>query len=293
MVGGQIQPFGQNLAVAAGLIEQGNEVAVFQDVFDLRGGKQVFHILRGPGRDAAPLAKTLPDFSGIRRRLFLFQKQMELVGKIPGSLAHAAVGGDTAPNLILDNQHPQLFQLLAQILDVEAHKPVFNVHIGTVIKDIQATGHIQVKGLRHPVGLRDVLGGQGGVEVGKDGHFLRGGVCQVGPVDHLHGPVDHRLFDRLQTVLAAHHQLAERQHEVAFQRQRVFVLAVIQVDVQRIYIVLAGGGQLDNLPVKPLNKGKIFRLRVTDKNIVRGGEEHADDLGLAGHGLAAAGRTQL
>ena len=37
-----------------------------------------------------------------------------------------------------------------------------------------------------------VLGGQGGVEVGEDGHFLRGRVCQVGPVDHLHGPVDHR-----------------------------------------------------------------------------------------------------
>ena len=218
---------------------------------------------------------------------------MELVGKVPGGAALPAVGGDTAPNLILDNEHPQLFELFPQILDVEAHKPVFNVHIGTVVKDVEAAGHIEVKGLRHPVGLRDVLGGQGGVEVGEDGHFLRAGVCQVGPVDHLHGPVDHRLFDRLQTVLAAHHQLAERQHEVAFQRQRVFVLAVIQVDVQRIYIVPAGGGQLDHLPVKPLDKGKILCLRVTDKNIVRGGEEHADDLGLAGHGLAAAGRTQL
>ena len=293
MVGGQVQTFSQNLAVAAGLIEQTNEVAVFQDIFDFRGGKQVFHILRGPGGNAAPLPETLPNLGAVRRRLFLFQKQMELVGKVPGRLTHAAVGGDAAPNLILDNQHPQFLQLLAQILDVEAHKPVFNVHIGTVVKDIQAAGHIEVKGLRHTVGLRDVLGGQGGVEVGEDRHLLRAGVCQIGPVDYLHGPVDHRLFDRLQTVLAAHHQLTERQHEVAFQRQRVFVLAVIQVDVQRIYIVPAGGGQLDNLPMKPLYQGKILRLRVTDKNIVRRGEEHADDLGLAGHGLAAAGRTQL
>ena len=77
------------------------------------------------------------------------------------------------------------------------------------------------------------------------------------------------------------------------QCQRVFVLTVIQVDVQRIYIVFAGGGQLDNLPMKPLDKGKILGLRVADKNIVRRGEEHADDLGLAGHGLAAARRTQL
>ena len=41
-------------------------------------------------------------------------------------------------------------------LDVEAHKPVFNVHIGTVVKDVEAAGHIEVKGLRHPVGLRDM-----------------------------------------------------------------------------------------------------------------------------------------
>ena len=85
--------------------DQADKVAVFQNVLNFRGGKQVFHILRGPGGDAAPLPETLPDFSGIRRRLFLFQKQMELVGKVPGGLSHAAVGGDAAPYLVLDNEH--------------------------------------------------------------------------------------------------------------------------------------------------------------------------------------------
>ena len=136
----QIQPFRQNFAVAAGLIEQADEVAVFQDIFDLRGGKQVFHVLRGPGRDAALLSEPLPNLGAVSRCLFLFQKQMELVGKIPGGLALYAIGGDAAPYLILDNEHPQLFQLLAQILYVEADKPVVDVHIGTVIRGCSHKG---------------------------------------------------------------------------------------------------------------------------------------------------------
>ena len=82
---------------------------------------------------------------------------MELVGKVPCGLALAAVGGDAAPNLVLDNEHPQLFELFAQLLDVKGHKPVPDVHVGAVIKYIQGAGHIQVKGLRHTVSLRDVL----------------------------------------------------------------------------------------------------------------------------------------
>lgn len=36
-------------------------------------------------------------------------------------------------------------------------------------------------------------------------------------------------------------KLTEGQHEIAFQRQRVFFLAVIEVDIQRIHIVAAVG----------------------------------------------------
>ena len=153
----QVEPFRKDFPVPGRLIEQRDKIAVFQNVFDLRGGKQVFYILRRTGWDAAPFPEPLPDFSGIGCRLFLFQKQVELVGKVPCGLALAAVGGDTAPNLVLDNEHPQLFELLAQLLDVKGHKPVADVHVGTVVKDIQGAGHIQVKGLRHTVSLRDVL----------------------------------------------------------------------------------------------------------------------------------------
>ena len=115
------------------------------------------------------------------------------------------------------------------------------------------------------------------MQVGQDGHILRAGVCQIGPVDHLHGTVNDRLFDGFQPVLAAHDKLTERQHEITFQGQRVFVLAVIQVDVQRVHIVFAGRRQLHHLPMQPLHKGVILGLWITDIHIVRGAEEHAQN----------------
>ena len=40
----------------------------------------------------------------------------------------------TVPHLILDNQHPQLFQLFPQVFDVKADNPVVQLHVGTVVK---------------------------------------------------------------------------------------------------------------------------------------------------------------
>ena len=131
------------------------------------------------------------------------------------------------------------------------------------------------------------------MQVGQDGHIFRAGVCQIGPVDHLHGTVNDRLFNGFQPVLAAHDKLTERQHEIAFQGQRVFVLTVIQVDVQRVHIGFAGGRQLHHLAVEPLHKGVIFRLWIADIYIVRRTKEHTDDLGFTAHGLAGTGSTQL
>ena len=157
MLRGNVQSLRKDATVAGRLIEQANEVAVFQNVFDLRGRKQVFHVLRRPGRDAAPFSEPLPNLAGESRRLFLAQKQMELVAEIPRCLALAAVLGHTAPNLVLDNEHPQLFELFSQLFNIKGHNAVLDVDIGTVVKDVQASVYIQVKGLRHTVSLRDML----------------------------------------------------------------------------------------------------------------------------------------
>jgi len=41
LLGRNVQPFRKDFTVAAGLIKQADKVAVFQNIFNFRGGKQV------------------------------------------------------------------------------------------------------------------------------------------------------------------------------------------------------------------------------------------------------------
>ena len=137
-----------------------------------------------------------------------------------------------------------------------------DVHIRFVVKHIQRAGHIQVECLRYPVRFRQVLVEQGLVQIGEDGHILWAGVCQIGAVDDFHGTVYHGAFNRFQTCFAAHDQLTERQHKIRLQGQRAVIFGIIQVDVQRIHIVLAGGRKFDDLPMQPLDQRVILGLWV-------------------------------
>ena len=41
------------------------------------------------------------------------------------------------PNLVLDDEHPDLFQLFSQLLNVKADDPVIDIHVCPVVKHIQ------------------------------------------------------------------------------------------------------------------------------------------------------------
>ena len=136
--------------VAGGLVEHIDEIAVFQNVLDLRGGKQIFGVLCRPGRHAAPLSEPFPNLGAVRCGLFLLQQKVELIHEIPGRPADGPVDGDGVPHRVLDNEHTGLFQVLAQALDVKADKAVADVHGGAVVKEVQRTVHIQVQRLSYP-----------------------------------------------------------------------------------------------------------------------------------------------
>ena len=123
---------------------------------------------------------------------------------------------------------------------------------------------------------------QRGVEVGEDRHILRARVCKVGLVDTLYSAVNYGALDGFQPGLAAHNQLTEGQHKIGFKRQRVFVLGIIQVDVQRIQVVMAGGRELDDLPMQQFYQRRIFALRVTYQHMIVGFQQHTDHFPLAG-----------
>ena len=99
---------------------------------------------------------------------------------------------------------------------------------------------------------------QGLVEVRQNRHILRARIRQIGAVDGFHGTVYHGALNRFQTCFAAHDQFTERQHKIRFQGKRTIILGVVEVDVQRIHIVLAGGRKFDDLPMQPLDQRIIL-----------------------------------
>ena len=146
LVRGNAQLLGENLTVSARLVEHIHEVGVFKDVLHLAAAQKVFDVLRDTGRDAAPFAESLPDFHRISGGLLLLQKQVHLVDVITGGLVGSAVNGNAVPHLILDHQHTDFLELLAQLLNVIADNAVIDVHIALVIEHIEGAGYIDFKG---------------------------------------------------------------------------------------------------------------------------------------------------
>ena len=203
-----------------------------------------------------------------------------------------AVDGNSVPHLILHDEHSELFELLAQLLDVIADEAVVDVHIGSVIEDVQRAVNIDFKGSCDALCLRLLLISQNVVEVFEDRHFLRLGVCKKLLIDHADAAVNDGLLNRLQAVLAADNQLTHGEDEVGFQRQRVFLFGVVRVDVQRIDVIRADRRDADDLTAELLHQRIILGFGVADDDVILGDEEGVRHFTLCGEGLAGTGRTQ-
>ena len=133
---------------------------------------------------------------------------MELVTVEPGVGVQFPVFGDSAPDLVLDDEHTQLFKLFPQFLNVKAHKTVLNIHVGTVVENVKAACHIELQGGGDTGSLQLRLSLNFLIEIAEDRHIFRSGVSQIPAVHGGNGPVNNGLFNGLQSILAAHDQLA-------------------------------------------------------------------------------------
>ncbi len=111
---------GKNLSVAGCLVKHINKITVLEDIFNFPAGQQIFDVLCDAHGDTAPFSEPLPDFHAVCCGLFLFQQEVELVYIVSRVLFVVAVDGNTVPDLILNNEHTQLFKLFSQLFDVEA-----------------------------------------------------------------------------------------------------------------------------------------------------------------------------
>ena len=286
LVRGNAQLLGENLPVPARLVEHIHEVGVLKDVLHLAGRKQVFDILRDAGGDAAPFSEPLPNLHRVGGGLFLFQQQVHLVDVVTGGFVGSTVDGNAVPHLVLDHQHTDLFQLLAQLLDVVADDTVVDVHIALMVKHIEGAGHIDFQRRGDVLRLFLVLRPQQVVEVLQDGHILRAGVIEIVLIHQPHTAVNDGFLNRLQALFAAYDQLAQRQDEVGLERQRTFIVRVVQVQIHRVNVIAAGGRNLDDLPMQALHQGRVLGLRVADNDVIIGEQETVGDLALGAEGLA-------
>jgi hypothetical protein len=126
-----IQLFGKNLSVARTLIQH-IDMSLFSRCSQPLGCSKVFDVLRDYGRDSAPFSETLPDFNGISCRLTLFKQKVHFINKYRVDLWISRLMSPV-PDLILYDEHTDLFELFAELLDVIGNRSLRNIHIGTVI----------------------------------------------------------------------------------------------------------------------------------------------------------------
>lgn len=170
--------------------------------------------------------------------------------------------------------------MLAQLLDVEADDTVVDIHVGVVVENVQRTLDVDFQRSRHMTGFRFVLRQQRIVQIFQQRHIFRGGILKILAVDHMNTAVNDRLFYRLQTLFAAHHQLTQRKNKVRLQCQRIVLLTVIAVDVHGVDILSAGRADVDNLSMQTLHQRSVFCFRVADDNIIICHQKRIGDLTL-------------
>ena len=308
-MGRDTQMLCKNLSISGGLVEHIDEVGVFKDILNLPAAQKVFDILRDAGGDAAPFTESLPDFYGIGCCLFLLQQQVELVHVVAGSflpqagknvigqrLAVLVMGEpylvkavfcNTVPDLILDDVHTDLFKLLAQLPDVIADNTVFDIHIGAVIEHRQRTGNIDFQRRGDVLCFLFCLLPELVVQVLQNRHILRSGIVHVLLIYQPHTTVNDGLFHGGKTVFAADDQFAQGQNEVGFQRQRIIVVAVIEVQVHGIDVMGRSGRDFDNLSTQPFHQWCVFSFGIADDDVILRNQESVGNFTLCGEGLTA------
>ena len=293
-----VEEFGENCAVARGLVQQQNEVAVFKDVLGLLRVEQVFHVLRDRRRDAAPLAEALPNLRAVGGGDFVLEQQMKLVDVVARRPLLRAVSGHAPPNMILNDVHGERLELGAGLLRVETDEAVLHIHIRAVVEEIECAVHIGVDGLCHIVRVLVAIGGvcvanlnQRGVQVGQRRHIIGSAIGKIAGIHRPRRFLDHGLLPEGKRA-GTDDDLEQRHEKIDLERNRVVAVAIVRVDVHGVDAFAARRRNADHLPVQLAHQRRIFALGITNDHIVACQDEHDEHLAFRCERLAAAGRAE-
>ena len=213
---------------------------------------------------------------------------MELVYIVPRVLFAVAVDGNTVPDLILNDEHTQFFQLFAQLFDVETDNSVIQFHIRLMVEHTQRTIDVDFQCRGDTLRLPLFLLPQTVVQITERRHILRLRIVQILLIDQRQAAVNDRLLFRLHAIPCAHDQFTQGKNKVRFHAQRVIIVGIVEVNVHRVDVVLTGGRDMDNLTAQRFHQRIILSFGVCDDNIVRCGKEYVRDLTLCTERLTAS-----
>ena len=126
---------------------------------------------------------------------------------------------------------------------------VVHINVRPMVKHIQGTVDVDFQRRGDILRLRLGLFQKQPVQVSQDRHILRARVLQVIPVHQPCAAVNNGPLNRGKPLLAADHQVAQGQDKIAFQRDGVFIIRIVQVNVHRIDIVGGSRGNVNDLPL--------------------------------------------
>ena len=157
-----------------------------------------------------------------------------------------------------------------------------------MVEHVQGTRHINFQRCRQRLRFLFFLLSQGVVQILQNRDIFRPRVVQVGLVDDVNRAVDDGLFDRLQAIAPADDQLAQRQDKVGLECQRIVIIAVIEVDVHRVDVAVAGGRNADYLSAERVDQREILALGIADDDVIIGQQNDVADLTLCRERFAGA-----
>ena len=112
---------------------------------------------------------------------------------------------------------------------------------------------------------------------------------KVGLVQKFRAATQNRLFGGGQ---AARQLLKQRKHKLAFRNDRVAVVAVLLVHIQRVDVRVGCGGDLNDFAAEGTGQVTELTFGIKDENIILGRQRDLHDFLFCRHGLAGTGNTQ-
>ena len=224
----------KNSPVLCSLIQHADIFGILENILDFLAPEKVLDVLGYACRNAAPFTEALPDLDTVGRGLLFAEKEVELIDKVPRRLFLITVHGYTVPDLVLYNQHSELFELFSEILDVIADHALRNIDICSVVEHIKGAVDIELESRSYPARLMLALGEQFVVKIFEDRHFLRNRIKKIPVIDSVDTAVNDSLLDRLQTVPVSEYQFTEGKDKIRLQGYRVIFFRIVLIDIHGV-----------------------------------------------------------